>query len=340
MGCIVPRVAILLSLLVTLQTASAAIAAESVQEPDTQNVQYCHRMSRRAYRHRGESVRVAQRETPPHVPPKTAAHAATKADTPPAQILIEATIIEVTLKKDFRSGVKFAQLDGSENRSQFGEDAVMNAKSGFRPASIVTTAHRMTPEEAIEIKFVGVIRDNTSQFLRRLESMGEAKVLAAPRLLILDKQLADVQLGNQLAYENTSLDGTTMTIEYILIGTELRARPSGTDGGMIRLEGYLKRTTGKLDSIGIPQTESYWLPISVIALDGSTIAIGREPYAEIGYRPDARKFLRWIPYVSCLLPEPEDYIARHKQLSTRQTINYRIREQSQRFFWRNGGHIR
>ncbi len=168
--------------------------------------------------------------------------------------------------------------------------------------------------------FKGEITD----VVRKLASMGETKVLACPRLMTLNKQRADVQLGEHLPYvEVSSKDGvTTQTYKRILVGTELRARPFVTSDGSVRLEVQLSRTTGHLDAAGIPQTNAIQISTNVVVPNGMTVVMCDKPRTEIGqhrcpmpllsFIPGPLSLLGWISYADSL--SPSTYCAERKQL--------------------------
>ena len=58
------------------------------------------------------------------------------------------------------------------------------------------------------------------------------------------------------------------------IGTQLRLRPFVSSDGMIRMEIHPERSTGELDSNGIPQTDTAQVTSNVLIPDGATIVIG------------------------------------------------------------------
>ncbi len=111
MRCISHRLAIPLFALLALQTASAASAADSAEQPPTRNAQYRHRGRARVYRHARESVGMVRQATIPQSPAKSVDPAAAKTDPPRVAVLIEAAIVELALKpENSNSGVDLARL--------------------------------------------------------------------------------------------------------------------------------------------------------------------------------------------------------------------------------------
>jgi hypothetical protein len=76
-----------------------------------------------------------------------------------------------------------------------------------------------------------------------------AKVIASPRVLVLEKQEAKIHLGENLGIEtSTSVGGAVeSTSEFIPIGTVFTVRIEKADNGKIRVNFTLERTTGQVE---------------------------------------------------------------------------------------------
>jgi general secretion pathway protein D len=325
MGCIVHRWAIPLLLLLALQTASATTAAEQAAPRSTQ---YRHRTRSRAYRHAQENVGVVQPQATAQLPAKTTDPKAAKTDAPPVAVLIEAAIVELSLTPEYSdSGVNLARLAGTATQPKAAvQHAALNVLTGFNPAAVATNAGTASAaaRKADGIKSFAFVHGKTTDALRMLESMGETKVQACPRVMTLDRQLADIQIGTHLPYqETTSKDGVT-TAEYkpVFIGTELRVRPFVSADGMVRLEVFAGRSTGHLDAAGVPQVDAIQISTNVMVLDGTTVAFCDKPHTEVkesrapllllNCLPGPLPLLGWLPYPDSLSPSP--YRAERRQL--------------------------
>ena len=96
----------------------------------------------------------------------------------------------------------------------------------------------------------GFVGQNGTAFVRALESKADTKVLSAPRLLVLNKQSAEVQLGKQLGFQNPRprrRRARRHSFQQIPIGTVLDIRPYISSDGMIRMEVHPQRATGDID---------------------------------------------------------------------------------------------
>lgn len=210
---------------------------------------------------------------------KTVDRVIAQIDVQPIQVLIEAVIVQVTLKKSMELGVNFALLDGAgEALGVVGNGAAINAAAGFTPASVLAAGGKLAngfAENANGVKF-GWVGSNTTAFIRALETVGETKVLASPRLLVLNKQRAEIQLGDRLGYQTATQTqtSTVQQVQFMDVGTLLRLRPFVSSEGLIRMEIHPERSSGALDSAGVPQTHNAQVTSNVMIPDGATIVIG------------------------------------------------------------------
>jgi type II secretory pathway component GspD/PulD (secretin) len=200
----------------------------------------------------------------------------------PAQVLIEAVIIDVELDKDLELGVNFATLGGATLATVFGSGAAINAGAGFPPATVVNAAGQLIgsagsglAEAQQGLKF-GYINSSVSAFVRALQTDHKVKILATPRLLVVNKQRAELQVGNRLGYETATQTqtSTVQTVQFMDVGTQLRLRPFITSDGMVRMEIHPEKSTGALDNNGIPQTSASQVTTNVMVPDGTTMVIG------------------------------------------------------------------
>jgi general secretion pathway protein D len=220
-----------------------------------------------------------------------------KLDVMPAQVVIEATIIRVDYLTTQQLGVNIgaADLRGGVlgilgDASQFGQTAgflplkFLNANgtiagSASIPAGATGVAGTATATQFNSpgngIKF-GYIGGNVSAFVQALETIGKTNVLATPRVLVLNKQRAEIQLGQRLGYRTlvTNLTSTVQQVQFINTGTLLRLRPFISDDSMIRMEIHPERSTGLIDANGVPQVNTARMTSNVIVPNGATLVIG------------------------------------------------------------------
>src|SRR5208282_5413071 len=95
---------------------------------------------------------------------------------------------------------------------------------------------------------IGIVRNNLGVFIAALESVADTTVLANPKVLVLNKQPGEVQVGQQLGYETTTVSQTTstQTVQFLNTGTILSFRPYIGDNGYIRMEIHPEDSTGSV----------------------------------------------------------------------------------------------
>lgn len=169
-------------------------------------------------------------------------------DVQPPQVLIEAMILQVGPNKGPNSAATTSILD-----SALGSKAVDKSKT------VDTADGRDARDEALRF---GWVDGNTKEFIRTLESLREIKLLAYPRMLVLDKQRAEICLG--------SLDAKQPNVE-----TRVRFRPFVLTDGTIRLETHLERSAKKGRSADAPEVENCLaVTTNVMIRSGKTVVFG------------------------------------------------------------------
>jgi outer membrane lipoprotein-sorting protein len=211
---------------------------------------------------------------------KTVDQVIAKIDAEPAQVLVEATIVEITLSKDAR------ETKGAGEPGVVG-DGALNAAGSMPtvPGESKLAQQLMADTNDAKIGLVG----KPKEFLQALRSFGDTKILAAPRLLVFNKQRAEVHLGDQLTYRASAAGqaAAKTTVKYLDLGTTLRVRPFVSRDGYVRLEAHTEITTGHVDDHGVPQTDTWAMTTNVMMSDGATVAIGGPHSVEA--KPAAQK---------------------------------------------------
>ncbi len=226
-------------------------------------------------------------------------------DVQPIQVMIEAVILQVKLEKDMDLGASLAILDDSKQvLGVLGNGAMINAATGVVPATVTTAAGALSSGFATDsygLKF-GFVGNKSTAFIKALEGRGETKILASPRIMVLNKQRAEIHLGQNLGYQDqtTTQTSTSAETKFLKIGTQLRLRPYVMADGMIRMEVHPERSTGALDDEGIPQTNTSQITTNVMVPDGNTFIIGGLIDDEITKDWEGLPYLSDIPWIGGL----------------------------------------
>ena len=149
------------------------------------------------------------------------------------QVLIEASIVEVTLNDNFQAGVDWSRLGrgGVLDGFTFQQNLLGNA---------LTTA----PSIAIGYNKSTRLGDLAAS-IRLLQTFGDTKVLSSPKLMVLNSQTAILKVVNNLVYftvnadtnqnQTNSLTSVTTTPHTIPVGVWMSVTPQINENTMVTL---------------------------------------------------------------------------------------------------------
>lgn len=185
-------------------------------------------------------------------------------DRRPTQVAIEAMILSVKLDDEHRFGVDFEFLRNNDH---------VRLATG----SPLNTLGQISFEDG-GLKF-GYLDTNLAMFLEAVETIGDANVIATPRVLCLNRQRAEIHIGAQLGYVDTTQTETasTQSVKFLDVGTFLRIRPYISEDGTVRLEVHPELSTGTVrveQGLTLPDKDVTKVTSNVMVRDGSTIVIG------------------------------------------------------------------
>ncbi|GKS91989.1 type II secretion system secretin GspD [Acidovorax sp. SUPP2539] len=155
-------------------------------------------------------------------------------DLPPTQVLIEASIIEVTLNDDLQYGLQWS-FNNSRN-GYTGEGLI----SGRNP----TTVNRDTLLGGAAQGFSYVLRSSTGvqAVLNALADKSLLKVISSPSLMVLDNHTASINVGNQEPVSTTTVsfvdnaNASTSSVQYKDTGVNLVVTPSVNAGNIVNMQ--------------------------------------------------------------------------------------------------------
>ncbi|MDF1486402.1 type II secretion system secretin GspD [Ramlibacter sp. H39-3-26] len=152
-------------------------------------------------------------------------------DVPPTQVLIEASIIEVTLNDELRYGLQWFFNNG--------------ARSGYSGSGTVgqPAANAMAGASAGFAYTLFNSLGNVRATLNALADKSLVKVISSPSLMVLDNQLATIMVGNQqpiktgeTSYVGSTNGNITTTYQYKDTGVMLGVLPSVNAGDMVTMQ--------------------------------------------------------------------------------------------------------
>jgi general secretion pathway protein D len=187
-------------------------------------------------------------------------------DSLPNQVILEATIAEITLGDELNFGMRWF-FGENDHRGTFTDVVTGSVASSFPGFSYFFNG----------VTDVGVV-------LNALSSMTKVHVLSSPSLMVLDNRTATLQVGDQVpvitqsANSVNSADAPVVnTVELKDTGVILTVTPRVNDSGRVTLEikqevsDVVATTTSGIDSPTIRQRK---VTTTVAVNDGDTLALG------------------------------------------------------------------
>ena len=217
-------------------------------------------------------------------------------DIVPLQVLIEATIAEVTLNNDLQYGLQWFFTKGA---GRFG----LSQSNSFTNTSADITGS----VPGFNYILGGT---NTKVVLSALSDITRVNVVSSPELLVLDHRTAALQVGDQVPVINQTSQSTVtsnaaviQSIEYVNTGVVLQVTPRVNKTGIVTLDidqsvsDVAKTTSSGIDSPTITQRR---VVTSAVVKDGDTIALGGLILRNKTVGSSGIPFLADIPVVGAL----------------------------------------
>lgn len=206
-------------------------------------------------------------------------------DTVPLQVQIETRILEVNLSGDFKFGVQW-YLQGLAGGTQ-------NADGSFTPGNpnnprqgaLGIGGNAYVPSNGVtgDALFYSFVNSNLQVALHAMETSGNTKTLSAPSMVVLNNQVAHIQVGNRVPINSTSISLNTGTstpyseTQYLDTGVILNVQPRVNPGGLVYLNigqqvSQVDRTAQLVN--GNPTISQRELATQVAVQSGQTVLLG------------------------------------------------------------------
>lgn len=209
-------------------------------------------------------------------------------DVVPLQVQIEARILEVTLSGDLQYGVQWWLGNLQTANGQY------ENPRGPYPYPNPHNRHGSTfgmagPAAAKATMFWSFINSKFQVQLSALETSGLAKSLAAPSLLVMNNQEAQINVGTQIPVQQTYFTGIGGinannqaigagygTVQYLNTGVTLNVRPRVNPGGLVYLDIQQEVSNPGTASVqgGNPPINQRQIQTQVAVQSGETLLLG------------------------------------------------------------------
>lgn len=243
----------------------------------------------------------------------------TELDKRPEQVLIESTILRANLTEDNQFGVDITAV------------ADMTLAEATNPLSVINDMVSQTitgSATAVQTSFgnsadiattggtqVGFIRDGVAAFIHALDSVVDTTVVANPKLLVLNRQRAEVRdtLAQAVLITKTIDTTTSTSVETVDSGTKLRIRPFISSDNFIRMELKPEISSGKRVNLGETQgidKDEQSMITNVIVRNGNTVVLGGLIREENVVSRQQTPFLGDLPVVGAAFRDQTDKVTR------------------------------
>jgi general secretion pathway protein D len=247
-----------------------------------------------------------------------------KLDVPPLQVMIDASISEVTLNHNLQYGIQWAFQTGllSGTLSQGSQTAITNPTTG---AVTVVNPGPQQNFPGLSFLYQG---HGVGGTLNALATVTDVTVLSAPKLVVLNNHTATIEVGNQVPISTGSATSTLTSgapivnsIEYRDTGIILKVTPRVNSGGLVLLD-IAQEVSNVVPSVGSqtsvqqnsPTISQRKIATSVAVQDGETVALGGLISNQVSKGRSTVPFFGNIPILGHLLGDTTGGLARTELL--------------------------
>jgi general secretion pathway protein D len=249
-----------------------------------------------------------------------------KLDITPLQVVIDATIAEVTLTNQLQYGLQYyiqsgdfrALLSSPPSTTSTTTTTTTSTSTATTPGNVISPFQSFSYIPGLNIAITGT--SGSAVILQALSQLTRVQVLSSPNLLVLNNQSARIQVGDQVPIATQSAVSTLAagapqvnSIEYRDTGVILNITPRVNASGLVLLdisEEVSSAGSTTTSSISSPTISQRRIRSSVAVSDGQTIALG-------GLIQDSRTkgkngvpFLQDVPVLGWLFGTHNDEVTR------------------------------
>lgn len=180
-------------------------------------------------------------------------------DRPPRQVLVEAHILQVDLRDEFRHGVNLTAL-----ARVAGSDVTLRTLGLAAPA-------------ASPAMFFGIDGTDLDSLIEAMRTMTDAKTLASPKVLVVNGQEAKLQVGGQLGYFMTTTTQTSsmQSVQFLDVGVVLSVTPVIADDGNVLMSVKPEVSKGRINAqTNLPEKDTTQTSTTLMLQSGQGMVIG------------------------------------------------------------------
>lgn len=215
------------------------------------------------------------------------------------EVLIETKIIRINLSDDFDMGIDWQKVFRDTSNDHGLRKFMPVLSNTFRPLASTGATRFGT------LQIGNAATDELSATIDLLQTVGQTKILATPRIAVIDRETARILIGTREAFvtTTTTTGQTTSTtaenVTFVDVGISMEVSPIINDDGYVTMKikpeiSSVGRTLTTPTNNQIPIIDTTLAETDVLVKDGTTIIIG-------GLRQNQKtKTVRKIPIVGSL----------------------------------------
>jgi general secretion pathway protein D len=200
-----------------------------------------------------------------------------KLDVVRRQVLVEVLLAEVTLSDELQFGIDWfiRARNNTSGTLNFG---------GLPPNGRIPSATNVIPAFS-GLQLINLTGNEVRAVLNTFGSDGRTKILAAPQIMVLDNEKAEIKVGDRISVQTQTQTGVSTgtgvlnSFQYLETGILLAVTPRINSGGMVTLEvnqevSQPKAGTGNTASNPNPDVSTRNAKTSVAVASGESIVLG------------------------------------------------------------------
>lgn len=194
-------------------------------------------------------------------------------DIPPMQVQIETRILEVNLSGELNQGVQWYLGRLAGNSATTGIQNVPGSQGALGAGGAALSAN--------DSLFYSFVSNNLQVAIHALESNGNTRVLSAPSLVVMNNQQAQIQVGDNIPINQTSISTnntlvTASSVQYIQTGVILDVMPRINPGGLVYMDiqQQVSNASQTTDANGNPTISTRAVSTQVAVQSGETVLLG------------------------------------------------------------------
>ena len=221
------------------------------------------------------------------------------------QILVEVRIYDITCRNVMDLGVEWEAGRNTTYDGGIGNNPIAGRRDPFLMTGFLGATSK-TEDTTGAIRF-GVLNSalDVDMILRAQQESIEAKLLANPRILVLDNEQAIFDIVREIPYKETTAAGgglQTETIKFKDVGVKLMVTPHVARDGMLRLSivpefGVI---VGTDDLTNVPTVDTRRVNTIALVQDGQTVVLGGLRKRDVTRQVNKVPVLGDIPLVGIL----------------------------------------